>query len=117
MYTILLGLLLIGEALALWAGMHWQAKGENGWTSLKNDLLLLADILCGIFILLGRALNLPELVFWIVFGIVIASHAFREYEYITFQKQPFCTNLPLFIVNNLKIILSMSTAVIHLTLI
>jgi hypothetical protein len=117
MYNILLGLLLIGEALALWAGMHWLSNGENGWTSFKNDFFLFVDILSGSLLLLGWALNLSEIIFWVVFFIVVASHSFREYEYLTLQKKPFCSSLPLFIVNNLKIILSMSTAVIHLTFI
>jgi hypothetical protein len=117
MYTILLGLLLVGEAVALFVGTRVLSKGGNPWNSHKNSLLLSLDILCGTLLLLSLILRFPEIIFWIIFILVEVSHAFREYEYLSLQKQPFCSNLPLFMVNNVKIVLSLSTAVIHLTFI
>ncbi len=117
MYAILLAMLLIGEALALWVGMRWFSHGDNGWPSLKNSALMLLDAACGLLLLLGWAFKLPEFIFWVVFVAVVASHALREYEYLTLKPHPFCSNLPLFMMNNIKIVLSMSTAVIHLTFI
>ena len=117
MYTILLAMLLIGEALALWIGMHLLSNEGNGWTSRKNDAFLLLDVFCGLLLLLGWLLKVPETIFWIVFILVVVSHSFREYEYLSLKKEAFCNNLPLFMVNNVKLVLSMSTAVIHLTLI
>lgn len=116
MYTILLAMLLIGEALALWAGRRWFSSGGNGWSSPKNDALLLLDAVCGLLLLLGWAFKLPEAIFWAVFAAVVASHALREYEYLALKPHPFCSNLPLFMMNNIKLVLSMSTAVIRLTL-
>lgn len=117
MYTILLSALLIGEALALWLGMHQFSNEGNGWTSRKNDALLLLDAACGFLLLLAWAFNLPETIFWVVFLTVITSHALREYEYLALKPYAFCSNLPLFMMNNLKIVLTMSTAVIRLTFI
>jgi hypothetical protein len=117
MYTILLGILLVGEAAALFIGMRVLGKGSNPWNSYKNSLLLFLDICCGTILLLSGLLKFPEIIFWIIFILVVLSHAFREYEYLSLQKQAFCSNLPLFMVNNIKIVLSLSTAVIHLTLI
>jgi hypothetical protein len=117
MYTILLGLLLVGEALALFVGMCVLSKGGNPWNTYKNFIFLFLDILCGTILLLSVLLKFPEVIFWIVFILVVLSHAFREYEYLSLQEQPFCNNLLLFMVNNVKIVLSMSTAVIHLTFI
>jgi len=117
MYTILLAMLLIGEALALWAGMHWLSKGGNDWASYKNTVLLLLDAACGLLLMLGYAFRLPEAIFWVVFTVMVVTHALREYEYLSLKPHPFCSNLPLFMMNNIKLVLSMSTAVIRLTLI
>ena len=117
MYTILLGILLVGEAAALLIGTQLLGRKRSPWISAKNSLYLILDILSGTLLLLSMPLRLPEIVFWLIFAVVCVSHAFREYEYLSLQKEAFCSNLPLFIVNNVKIVLSMSTAVIHLTLI
>ncbi len=117
MYTILLGILLVGEAAALFVGTRILGKSSEPWTSFKKFLFLFLDIFCGTMLLVSETLKFPEIIFWIIFMVVVLSHAFREYEYLAFQKQPFCSNLPLFMVNNVKIVLSLSTAVIHLTFI
>jgi hypothetical protein len=117
MYTILLGILLVGEAAALFIGMHVLGNKPNSWISYKNTLLLVLDVGCGTMLLFSVLVKIPEVIFWLVFIMVVLSHSFREYEYFSMQKQPFCSNLPLFIVNNVKMVLSLSTAVIHLTLI
>jgi hypothetical protein len=117
MYTILLGLLLVGEAAALLIGTRVINENANLWNSQKNFFLLYLDILCGTILLLTVLLKFPEVIFWTIFILVVLSHAFREYEYLSLQEQPFCSNLPLFMVNNIKIVLSLSTAVIHLTFI
>jgi hypothetical protein len=117
MYTILLGTLLVGEAVALFIGMHVLSKKHNSWISNKNSLLLILDIGCGTMLLISVLVKIPEVFFWLIFIMVVLSHSFREYEYLSLQKQPFCSNLPLFIANNVKMVLSLSTAVIHLTFI
>ena len=117
MYTILLGILLVGEAAALLVGTRILGKSRSPWISYKNSLFLLLDIISGTMVLLSLLFKFPEIIFWIIFSLVVLSHAFREYEYLSLQKQLFCSNLPLFIVNNVKMVLSLSTAVIHLTFI
>lgn len=117
MYTILLAMLLIGEALTLWAGMHGFSRGGDGWSSPKNNALLLLDAICGLYLLLGLIIKLPEVIFWFVFAVIVTSHALREYEYLSLKPHSFCSNLPLFMMNNIKLVLSMSTAVIRLTFI
>jgi len=117
MYTILLGILLVGEAAALLVGTRILGKNRSQWVSNKNSLLLLLDIFSGTLLLLSVLLRFPEIIYWFIFIVVVFSHAFREYEYLTLKNRPFCNNLPLFIINNIKIVLTMSTAVIHLTFI
>ena len=117
MYTTLLEILLVGEAMALYIGTLKFGQSSNPWISSKNILLLFLDIFCGTMLLVSEFWKFPEIIFWMIFMIVVISHAFREYEYLSLQKQPFCSNLPLFMVNNVKIVLSLSTAVIHLTFI
>jgi hypothetical protein len=115
MYTTLLGILLVGEAAVLLVGTRILGKSSNPWISSKNILLLFLDIFCGTMLLVSESRKFPEIIFWMIFIVVLVSHAFREYEYLSLQKQSFCSNLPLFMVNNVKIVLSLSTAVIHLT--
>ena len=115
MYTILPGILLIGEAAALLVGTRILGKSSKPWILSKNYLLLFLDIFCGTMLILSESLKFPEIIFWIIFIVVLLSHAFREYEYCSLQKSPFCSNLPLFMINNIKMVLTMSTAVIHLT--
>ena len=117
MYTILLEILLVGEAAALFVGTRILGESSKQWISSKNTLLLFLDTFCGMTLILSESLKFPEIIFWIIFMVVVLSHTFREYEYLSLQKQPFCSNLPLFMVNNVKMVLSLSMAVIHLTFI
>ena len=45
MYTILLGILLVGEEAALLIGTRVMNKNTNPWNSQKNSLFLYLDIL------------------------------------------------------------------------
>jgi hypothetical protein len=117
MYTILMGILLVGEAAALLVGTRILGKSSQLWISSKNHLLLFLELFCGSMIILSESFKFPGIFFWIIFIVVLLSHAFREYEYCSLQKSPFCSNMPLFMINNIKIVLTMSTTVIHLTFI
>ena len=50
--TILISLLIAGEAAALAIGMHILKKSDNPWISLKNDLMLAFDVVVGCVLIL-----------------------------------------------------------------
>jgi len=114
---MVLAFLLLGEALGLVFGTVLIGKNKSAWVDKKNILLLIIDSICGILLMASVIYQTSDGWFWLSLGMIYPTHAFREYEYLARVKNPFCSNLPLFIVNNIKIILSASAAVIHLTFI
>lgn len=105
--TILVGLIVAGEATALAVGMHIFKKSESPWISLKNDLLLALDVVVGLALifLAFSGVYFPQSE-WVSIFIVIGllTHIFRIWEYLAGRRSPFCGNRPLFIVNNLKFV-------------
>jgi hypothetical protein len=103
--TLLTGLVIVGEALALIVGMHFLSGRDNPWISFKNDLLLILDIFSGLALVFFSLHNdvSGNLVFWIVFGLALLTHAYRDWEYLVKAANQFCLNLPMFIINNLKL--------------
>lgn len=105
--TILVSLIVAGEAAALAIGMHIFKKSESPWVSLKNDLLMALDVVVGlalIFLAFDGA-NFPQPTWFFVFVIIgLLTHLFRLWEYLARREHTFCGNRPLFIVNNLKFI-------------
>lgn len=74
--------------------------------SLKDDVLLVLDIITGIdliaLVLVARGSTTPYILFTLV-GIGTLTHGDRDWEYLAGTANTFCANLPLFPVNNLKI--------------
>lgn len=103
--TILVSLVVAGEAAALAIGMHIFKKSQSPWISLKNDLLLAFDVVVGLvlIILATDAENFPQ-TFWfpLFVSIGLITHLYRIWEYLAGRQSSFCGSRPLFIVNNLK---------------
>jgi len=112
---MLLAILLLGESFALFFGICLKNKHTQDWADTKNLFLLFADFICGVMLLVFLTSQSSDGWFWFPLGMIYLTHAFREYELLARLKNPFCSNLALFILNNLKIILSASAAVIYLT--
>lgn len=105
--TILVGLVVAGEAAALAIGMHIIKKSESPWISLKNDLLLAFDVVVGLVLILLAidAENFPQPLWFPLFvAIGLITHIFRIWEYLAGRNSTFCGNRPLFIINNIKFI-------------
>jgi hypothetical protein len=103
--TVLVSLLVVGEATALAIGMHIIKKSESPWISLKNDLLLAMDIVVGLLLILLAydGATFPQPVWFPLFAIVgLITHLFRIWEYLAGRASAFCHNRPLFILNNFK---------------
>jgi hypothetical protein len=114
---ILTGALLTGEAIALLVGMRWLSPGGNPWISVKNDLFLGLDIAAGTgMIYLAVALEaLPGS--GLFRGLVLVSllaHGYRDWEYLVSAGNRFCTNGPLFVVNNVKLAGLLAIAILML---
>lgn len=105
---MVVGILVAGEALALYVGLFIIGKARSVWITPKNTRYLIADGLTGIVILPGIIWNgtlwfavlsavfiLPSLVF----------HFQRTFDYLMKRKLAFCANQGLFVVNNLKLVL------------
>ena len=103
--TLLTGLVIVGEALALLIGMHFLSGRDNPWVSFKNDLLLALDIFTGsALVFLSLRNGVPgNPIFWIMSGLTLLTHAYRDWEYLVQAANQFCLNLPLFLVNNFKL--------------
>lgn len=105
--TLLIGLVVAGEALAPLVGMHLLSEGNNPWISVKNDLFLVLDIVSGLGLaylaLAGRGAAWPYVLYALV-GLALLTHGYREWEYLARAGNSFCANAPLFLVNNLKLV-------------
>ena len=98
--------IMIGEAFALLVGSLIIPSKTSNWLNKKNAIFLILDILVAVFILAA----LPSMhyfdieIFLLLLGIGLATHFYRTYQYYTKEQKKFCDNLPLFIVNNVKIL-------------
>jgi hypothetical protein len=104
--TVIVCGIMIGEAIALLAGTLIIPSQTSNWLNKKNASLLILDVIAGIMILVA----LPQLhylsfeIFLLLLAIGIATHTYRTIQYYSAEQIKFCSNLPLFIVNNLKLL-------------
>jgi hypothetical protein len=104
--TLFTGAVAAGEALALLVGMRILSGDDNPWISSKNDLFIVLDIMTGlglVYVALAPPGAAWPYLFFLVAGLALLTHAYREWEYLAPAAHPFCANPPLFFVNNLKL--------------
>ena len=105
--TVITGLVIFGEAAALLVGTHILSKRDNPWTSLKNDIFLATDLIAGLvliyFVFKSDNLFAPA-VLWTVTIILLISHGYRDAEYFLDLENKFCANIPLLVLNNVKLV-------------
>lgn len=101
--SLLMGILVVGEAILLLIGMYVINKKQNEWKTRFNTNTLLIDIAFGMIILFNAIENMPYKEVAIV--VLIITHLYREIEYFYKEKKNrFIFNFPLFIVNTIKLI-------------
>ena len=104
--AICTGLVAAGEALALAFGIGILNRRKIEWLNGKNLLLLALDVLAGgVLIWAGFGLGSGGVSRVMLFGslvILLVTHTYRTWEYLAHQPNPFCFNLALFIVNEIK---------------
>ena len=101
--TLITGLVMLGEAKVLFAGLRLAKLAKNPWFTVRNRIMLCSDILFG-FILLAFVFRTVSILFLIVVCFSFLAHGYREWEYLAQRENRFCANIPQFIVNNLKLI-------------
>ena len=102
--AILAGLVITGEAAALLVGMHLFVRPISPWLIPKNNVLAAVDMITGTLIVVLAITGKSPSLFYVAAGVALITHTFRDWEYLASVKNPFVFNLPLFIVNNLKLI-------------
>jgi hypothetical protein len=106
--TIITGVLIAGEALALLVGMYLLSPRPNPWIMGLHTFFIALDILCGaglIYLCFNGATSTRDGLIFIIVLISAAAHVFRDWQYFnTGREIIFLTNTPLFIFNNVKLI-------------
>lgn len=105
--AFLTGAIMAGEAVALYSGTHLIGNSNHPWINRKNDLFLGLDVLCGAGIIAMAFIpeqEMPQALRYSLVGAAVLSHGYRDWEYAVNQPNAFCFNLPLFVVNNVKLI-------------
>jgi hypothetical protein len=104
--TLLTGIVIAGEALALVLGMHVLSPTNNPWMSLKNDLLLGLDIVVGVGLVIAANHGSPRAstVLYVLVATALVTHGYREGEVLARVGNAFCANAPLFAMNTLKLV-------------
>ena len=106
-FTILVSLLIAGEAAVLAVRMHIVKKSKSPWISLKNDLMLSLDVVVGLVLVLlvSDEPNFPQPVWLPLFTILgLLTHIYRMWEYRARRKGAFCAGQRLYRVNLIKLI-------------
>ncbi len=112
-----LGAVTAGEALALLIGMNLTDQSE--WAKIKNNGLALVDLVTGVA-LVYFLFALGDLggfvMFYVLLAVILVSHGYREWEYVTDQPVKFCANAPLFVMNSVKLVGSAGVLMMSLVL-
>jgi len=104
-FLLLTGLLIVGEAIALFVGMGFIVKPRPEWWSRKNITFLMDDLFFGtILILLAFGILNAAWIYWVSIISTFLSHAWRDAEFVAGFPNRFCGNSALFVVNNLKLV-------------
>jgi hypothetical protein len=85
---------------------HCLSGSDNPWLSRKNDILLALDIVVGlglVYLALGYPAAGWPWSLYLLGGLALLTHGYREWEYFAGATNPFCANAPLFVVNTVKL--------------
>jgi hypothetical protein len=104
-FVIALSLTITGEALALFIGMYFVNK-KREWFITRNIVFISLDVVTGIgiFYLSISGKPVSNIIFSELVIAAAVAHLLRSVEYFSKRKIKFCFNIPLFVVNNIKLI-------------
>lgn len=98
---------ILGEALALIVGIGLLSRGQNPWLAWRNVLLLGLDVVAGAVLMWAvfrSGGDAQQVGLYGAIAILLLSHGYREWEYLVGVPNRVCFNLPLFAVNNAKLV-------------
>jgi hypothetical protein len=102
---VALGAFIAGEALALGAGMAFSGPNGQHWVLGRNMVWLALDLIGGIILVRSFWwLEMPLPLLWTAGLILLATHSWRSLEYWLKLERAYCFNVPLFIVNIIKVL-------------
>lgn len=103
----LIASVLIVEALALLFGMLFCSQSGTEWLTTSNIVLLSLDMAMGI-LLISFSFKLDKILFYMILFFIVAtiigSHIYRNIDFAINSPNAFAFNIPLLVVNNLKLI-------------
>ena len=104
-FIIALSLTIAGEALALFIGMYF-LKRNREWFITRNIIFIFLDVVTGvgIFYLTMSGKPVSNIIFSELVIAAAVAYLLRSVEYFSKRKIKFCFNIPLFVVNNIKLI-------------
>ncbi len=109
--TLCAGGLIAGEsALVL---LHMNYPSARSWSTLKNILLAFADIALGAFLVFFSIFWMGDAGSWLFYAaaaVLIATHVYREAEYLAGRTEPFAATRGLFVLNNVRIALLLAVS-------
>ena len=104
--SLVTGGLMAGEALYLLISMNF-TQANNPWATPKNNWLAISDLIVGLG-MVYQAQNNQQLydssTLYLYSGLATLTHTYRECEYCNDEENKFCANLPLFVINNVKLL-------------
>jgi hypothetical protein len=98
--TIVTGLLVAGEALALWIGLI-VFHPESPWITKPVQILLVIDIVSGAALVASTDSSILQVP---AATVILATHAYRVWENITRKPGRFCFNKELVALNIIKLL-------------
>ncbi len=105
----LTGAVIAIESIILFIGVRLTAKTGEPWLCVKNNLLVLLDVVAGValiyFAFVFQRVSLPfTTIFYALIIVSICTHGYREWEYLAGVENRFFFNLPLFVFNNIRLL-------------
>jgi hypothetical protein len=102
--TLAAGSLIVIESGLLLYGMNFPNISE--WTGIKNNGIAISDIILGgllVYYSLSSRNYTKDVWYYLVISSLSLTHGYREYEYLKGTTNSFTANIPLFILNNVRI--------------
>lgn len=102
---IVTSLVVVGEATALGLGAGLLGDAATAWATTGNLILLLSDVALGV-VLIYCAVSSNEMSVAVpaVSSLLVLTHLYRAVEFFLDVENPFCSNVGLFLLNDLKIV-------------
>ena len=106
--TNLTGLLVAGEALALWIRVI-VLHPESPWVTKSVQILLVLDIVSGAALVASTDSSILQVP---AASVILATHAYRVWEYLAGKPERFCFNKKLFVFNIIKLLAAVMVIVL-----